>query len=112
MTEDELVDFILLEQKEKVEIRYIRTHVLKLGFTADQFEKAMESAQLKKQQDAEKDPALRLLLGPTLVITAGFCFYTEWAGRSIGIASFLGLVTLFLGLRLLYSLVKQTRRRA
>ena len=107
MTEAELIDYIISQQAEKIEIKDIQKIALAKGFTVEQFNTAMEAAQLQKQQVADKDIWARITLGPALIIIGCIAFYTDWAGRSIGGASFIGLVTIIPGVRMMISLIKQ-----
>lgn len=107
MTEAELVDYIILKYKEKINIKDITATAAEKGFTKAQIMKAFEEAHIQLQQQADRDPAIRLILGPALLIIAGICFYIEWGGRSIGIASFIGAICIYFGIRMIISLIKQ-----
>jgi hypothetical protein len=84
-----------------------KSQCLTKGFTGEQFEKAYEEAQLQSQLQADKDPTIRLFLGPTLLIVAGVTFYTNYHGRFWGVSTVIGLVVLYYGLMMVWSLVKQ-----
>jgi hypothetical protein len=107
MTEAELIADILARLQAKEEIKYIKANALTKGFTGEQFEKAYEEAQLQSQLQADKDPTIRLFLGPTLLIVAGVTFYTNYHGRFWGVSTVIGLVVLYYGLMMVWSLVKQ-----
>ncbi|MES2774816.1 MAG: hypothetical protein V4722_11565 [Bacteroidota bacterium] len=107
MTETDLVENIIARLKEKEEIKYIKADAISKGFTGEQFEKAYEDAQSKMQAKASRDPFIRLLLGPTLLIIAGVTFYTNYYGRFWGVSTFIGLLALLGGLRLTISLIRQ-----
>jgi len=107
MTEAELIQNIISRLNEKEEIKYIKADAIAKGFTAEQFEKAYEEAQLLRQKKSDKDPFIRLMLGPTLLTIAGVTFYTNYHGRFWGVSTIIGLVLLFFGLRMVMSLVKQ-----
>ena len=107
MTEVELVEDIIARLKEKEEIKYIKADALLNGFTGEQFEKAYDEAQLKLQTTANKDPFIRMFLGPALLIIAGVTFYTNYTGRFYGVSTVLGLLALYFGVKMAISLVKQ-----
>ncbi len=111
MTEAELIADILARLQAKEEIKYIKADAISKGFTTDQFEKAYEEAQLQSQLQADKDPTIRLFLGPTLLIVAGVTFYTNIHGRFWGVSTVIGLVVLYYGLMMVWSLIKQWRGR-
>jgi|GEM_PF-7004175 len=107
MTEAELVDYILFQLAEKIEIKEIEQAAFAKGFTAGEFDRAMEAAQVKKQTTADKDIWSRITLGPALIIVGCIGFYTDWAGRSIGGGTVIGLIAIIPGIRLMVSLIKQ-----
>lgn len=109
MTEAELIADIMKRLGKKEEIKYIKTDAIKNGFTSDAFEKAYEEAQLQNQIMANRDPTIRLFLGPALLIIAGVTFYTNYNGRFWGISTAIALVALYYGLRMIVSLGKQRR---
>ena len=111
MTEDALIDQIIARLALKEEIKYIKADAITNGFTAVQFEKAYEDAQVKIQSTANKDPFIRLFLGPTLLIISGVTFYTNYYGHFWGVSTFIGLVSLFFGLRMVVSLIQQWRKK-
>ena len=107
MTAAELTADILARLQAKQEIKYIKADAIGRGFNSEQFEQAYEEAQLQSQLQADKDPTIRLFLGPTLVIVAGVTFYTNFHGRFWGVSTLIGLVVLYYGLKMVWSLVKQ-----
>ncbi len=107
MTDAELIADIISRLKAKEEIKYIKADAITKGFTSHQFEKAYEEAQLQSQIQADKDPTIRLFLGPALLIIAGVTFYTNYHGRFWGVSTVIGLAVLFYGLKMVLSLVKQ-----
>lgn len=107
MTAAELTADILARLQAKQEIKYIKADAISKGFTSEQFEQAYEEAQLQSQLQADKDPTIRLFLGPTLIIVAGVTFYTNFHGRFWGVSTVIGLVVLYYGLKMVWSLVKQ-----
>jgi len=111
MTETELTENIIARLKQKDEIKYIKADALSNGFTSEAFEKAYEEAQSKQQESANKDPFIRLFLGPALVIIAGVTFYTNYYGRFWGVSTFIGLVAMYFGLKMVLSLVLQWTKK-
>ena len=112
MTEAELIDYIVLKYKQKIEVRYIKAEALAKGYTEAQIAKAFEEAHIKIQQKSDRDPAIRLILGPALVYIGGTIFYLQWAMRviSINFIAILGAICLFLGIKMIISLIKQWRK--
>ena len=111
MSNDELAKTMAAQLKENVPLKEIRQSVLLKGYTIEQVETALDKAHTLVQENANRDPVLRLILGPALLIIAGFAFYTDWAGRSVGGGSVMGIVLLLIGGRLVYSLIKQWTKR-
>ena len=111
MTNDELAKTMAAQLKENVPLKEIRQLALVKGCTLEQVETALDKAHTLVQEDANRDPVLRLILGPALLIVAGVSFYTDWAGRSVGGGSVIGIVFLLIGGRLVFSLIKQWTRR-
>lgn len=107
MTIEELAKKMAIQLKENVPLKEIRQSALVKGCTLEQVETALDQAHTLVQEDANRDPVLRLILGPALLIIAGVGFYTDWAGRSVGIGTILSVVMLLLGGRLVFSLAKQ-----
>lgn len=111
MTTDELAKTMAAKLKENVPLKEIRQSALVKGYTLTQVETALDKAHTLVQEEANRDPVLRLILGPALLIIAGVGFYTDWAGRSVGIGTILSIVLLLIGGRLVFSLVKQWKRK-
>jgi len=111
MTEPELITDIITRLKAREEIKYIKADAVTKGFSPEKFDMLLEDAHVKMQREADSDPTIRALLGGALLATAGVCFYTEWAGRSVGGGSILGVVSLLAGGRLIYSLIKMWKNK-
>ena len=111
MSTDELARTMAAQLKESVPLKEIRQSAMVKGYTVAQVEKALDEAHTLVQEDANRDPVLRLILGPALLIIAGVGFYTDWAGRSVGIGTILSILLLLLGGRLVMSLIKQWSRK-
>lgn len=107
----ELAQQIAKKLKESVPLKMIREQASDKGFSKEEIDIAMSEAHDLIQQQADRDPVLRLILGPALLAIAFVCFYTDWAGRSVGIASFLGLIFFLIGGRLVWSLIKMWMRK-
>jgi hypothetical protein len=108
---DELAKAMATQLKENVPLKEIREKALSTGHTTEQINTALDKAHTLVQEDANRDPVLRLILGPALLIIAGVGFYTDWAGRSVGIGTVLSILLLLIGGRLVISLVKQWAKK-
>lgn len=104
-------ELILKRLDEKVELATIKAELSALGIPAHEHDALIDAAHVAQQQQADRDPWIRLLLGPAMLIIAGMAFYTEWQSRRIGPGSIIGLTTGALGLKLVWSLIKQWRRK-
>jgi uncharacterized membrane-anchored protein len=111
LTTEDLARQMATQLKENVPLNTIREWAAMKGATPQQIDLALDEAHTIVQQESNKDPWIRLVLGPALLIIACVAFYTDWAGRSVGPATFIGLITLLIGGRLLWSLIKQWTRR-
>ena len=111
MTTGELARIMAAQLKENVPHKEIRQSALIKGYSLAQVNAALDQAHTLVQEEANRDPVLRLILGPALLIIAGFGFYTDWAGRSVGIGTILSIVLLLVGGRLVISLVRQWTKK-
>lgn len=111
MTTEDLARQMATQLQENIPLKTIKEWASVKGFTPEQINLALDEAHTIVQQRADKDPALRLILGPSLVILAFAAFYTDWSGRSVGVASFMGLIMFLIGGRLVWSLIKQWRNK-
>jgi hypothetical protein len=107
MTENQVVAYIIDQLNQKVEIKYIKAHLLSTGINAKDFDAAYQTAQLTIQQKAANDPTIRLFLGAALLGIGGTIAYTNYLSRSFGISMVLGIPCLLYGIKLYYSLAKQ-----
>lgn len=110
MTQDELAKEMTEQLRQNITLKEIREKAAAKGFTKEQIEAALDHAHTLVQQQADSDPLIRLFLGPGLLLIAFVAFYTDWAGRSVGPGTLIGLIALLIGGRLMWSLLKQWLR--
>ncbi len=107
MTQEELAKEMALQIQQNITLREIREAAAAKGFSQEQIAASLDTAHTLVQQQAEKDPTIRLFLGPAMLLVAFTAFYTDWAGRSVGPGTLIGLIALWIGGRLMWSLIKQ-----
>ena len=96
MTQEELVTKMAQQLRENVTGKEIRAAATAKGFSPEQIRTALDDAHALVQQQAEKDPTIRLFLGPAFLLIAFVAFYTEWASRSVGPGTFIGSIALLI----------------
>ena len=107
MTQEELTQDMAAQLRKNITVNEIREAAAAKSFSPQQINSALDDAHTLVQQQADRDPTIRILLGPGLLLIAFVAFYSDWAGRSVGPGTVIGLIALLLGGRLVWSLLKQ-----
>jgi hypothetical protein len=111
MTQEALAQEIAAQLHQNIPVQEIREAAAAKGFSPEQVRAALDDAHTLVQQQSDKDPTIRIVLGPALLIVAFVAFYADWVGRSVGPGTIIGVLALLIGGRLVWSLLKQWSRK-